>query len=72
MLGAYTPLTKEGNIMVDGVLASCYASHNHDLAHTVMTPTLWFPDIMEWVFGNKNGYSVYSDVLIDIKRLAMP
>ena len=38
LLGAYTPLTKEGNIVVDGVLASCYAFSNHDLAHTAMAP----------------------------------
>ena len=32
-LGAYTPVTVEGNIAVDGVLASCYAFADHDLAH---------------------------------------
>ena len=29
-IGANVPLTKEGNIMVDGVLASCYPSADHD------------------------------------------
>ena len=37
-LGAFVPLTMKGNIVVDGVLASCYASFDHDLAHFVMTP----------------------------------
>ena len=32
------PLTEEGNIVVDGVLASCYASFDHDLAHIAMVP----------------------------------
>ena len=31
--GAFTPVTMEGNIIVDGVLTSCYASASHDLAH---------------------------------------
>ena len=46
--GAYVPLTMEGNIMVDGILASSYPV-NHDLAHIVMTQFLWFPEIIEWV-----------------------
>ena len=28
----------EGNIIVDGVLASCYASVDHDLGHIAMVP----------------------------------
>ena len=43
------PLTTKGNIMVDGVLASCYASVNHDLGHIVMTPIRWFPEMVQWV-----------------------
>ena len=31
-------MTMEGNIIVDGVLASCYVSPDHDLAHIAMTP----------------------------------
>ena len=46
--------------MVDGVLASCYASVNHDLAHIVMTPIQWFPEIVEWVFGNDAGVSAFA------------
>ena len=37
-LGAFVPLTIEGNIVVNGLLASCYASSDHDLAHTGMAP----------------------------------
>ena len=43
--GAFVPLTKNGNIMVDGVLASCYASFDHDLAHFGMRPLQWFSEI---------------------------
>ena len=41
--------------MVDGVLASCYASFDHDLAHLALTPMQWFPDVLRWVFGEENG-----------------
>ena len=56
------PLTMEGNIVVDGVLASCYASHDHDLAHIAMTPMRWFPRLVEQIFGVDNGYSVYARI----------
>ena len=36
--------------MVDGILASCYASFDHDLAHIAMTPIQWFPEIIEGIF----------------------
>ncbi|KAF0298165.1 Tiggy-winkle hedgehog protein [Amphibalanus amphitrite] len=44
--GAFVPLTAEGTIVVDGVLASCYASFDHDWAHLLTTPVRWFP----WLF----------------------
>ena len=53
------PLTEEGNILVDRVLASCYASAAHDLSHIGMTPMIWFPEIIEWIFGNENDYQGY-------------
>ena len=46
----------DGNIVVDGVLASCYASTDHDLAHLGMTPMHWFPDIVESMFSQDHGY----------------
>ena len=56
------PLTSDGNIIVDGVLASCYASFDHDLAHLFMSPMQWFPGILGWIFGEGNhepGYVTY-------------
>ena len=41
--------------MVDDVLSSCYPSVHHDLAHIGMTPIRWFPEILEWIFGDENG-----------------
>ena len=32
-LGAFTPVTMEDNVVVDGVLASCCVFDDHDLAH---------------------------------------
>ena len=58
--GAYVCFTEEGNIVVDGVVASCYPSYNHDVAHITMTPLSWFPDAMDWIFGEDNGFSVLS------------
>ena len=56
------PLTADGTIMVDGVLASCYASSDHDLAHLVMLPMTWFPDILERIFSTEEGWQVYLKV----------
>ena len=70
--GAYTPLTIETNIMVDGVLASCYASCNYDLAHIIMTPAHWFPSIVKQIFGEEKGSSFYAITLQDTGRWALP
>ena len=56
----------EGNILVNGVLASCYPSAYHDLANIGMKPVQLFPDIMEWIFGVDNGFSVYAKVTEDV------
>ena len=37
--------------MVDGVLASCYPSTDHDVGHLGMAPMRWFPTFMEPIFG---------------------
>ena len=58
-LGAYVPLTKEGKIIVDGVVASCYAGFDHDLAHFTVAPMQYFADVLEWIFGNDSGYPVF-------------
>ena len=58
-LGAFTPLTMEGNIIVNGGLASCYATVDHDLAHVGVTPIRWYPRMMDLIFGEGGGFSIY-------------
>ena len=67
--GVYDPITMEGNIVVDGLLTSCYASFDHDLAHFVMTPVQWFPEMIQWIFGEDNGSSGYAIIAKQIGRL---
>ena len=66
--GAYVPLTAEGNIVVDGVLASCHAFVDHDMAHFTMIPMQWYRGIMEWIFGNSNGFPGYVNIANDLGR----
>ena len=56
-LGAYVPQTMKGNIVVDGVLVSCYPSTHHDLAHMSMAPMRWFPELIMWIMSEENGFS---------------
>ena len=58
--------------MVDGVLASCYASFDHDLAHITMTPIQWFSDVTLWIFGQDYIQSAFVMMIKDIGRLILP
>ena len=46
-------------IVVDGVLASCYAGFHHDLAHLTMIPMQRFLEVIEWTLGDDTGLSVF-------------
>ena len=54
--------------MVDGVLASCYATVDRDIAQILMKPIQWYPDVIELVFGDDNGVSAYVNVANTIGR----
>ena len=57
----------EGTIIVDGVLASCYAySRDHDLANIVMTPLIRFPEIMQWILGDDIESPVYVKIAANL------
>ena len=58
--------------MVNGILASCYASFDHNLAHVVMAPLQWLTEIMELIFGEQNGSPVFVDIVKYLGRLAVP
>lgn len=50
--GIYAPLTRQGNIVVDSVLASCYAViSDHEMAHLSFAPVRWMSYINQWLFG---------------------
>ena len=61
-----------GNIVVDGILASCHSSTHHDLAHTGMAPIRWFPEIFKWIFGDENGCQAYVNILSDVNSWFTP
>ena len=71
-LDAYVPLTTEGNIVVNGVLASCFPATDHDLAYFGMTPIKWFPDTIEWIFGEENGFQGYVKIVEEFYRWVQP
>ena len=71
-LGAFTPVTMEGNVVVDGVLASCYVFDDHDLAHLLMTPIRWFPNILPLLLGNNNGMHGFISIAEDVGTWMLP
>ena len=72
ILGAYVPLTTQGNIVVDGVLTSCYPSVPHELSHIGMTPIRWFPKIIEWILGDHNGSQGYVMISEELGKWILP
>ena len=70
--GAYVPVTMEGNIMVDEVLASCYASAHHDVAHLTMKPMQLLSEIMKWVFGDDIRFPVFVKTTREMGLLFLP
>ena len=68
-LGVYVPVTREGTIMVDGILASCYASSDHDMAHFAMAPIQWFPEIIHWIIGEDEGSPIFVNILKGFGKL---
>jgi len=69
--GIYAPLTYRGNIVVDGVLASCYAEHDsmnsQKTAHLVLAPLRLKARVLgvNKKENTKNGVNSYCEFLAD-------
>ncbi|XP_003968083.1 sonic hedgehog protein [Takifugu rubripes] len=73
-VGSYAPVTVQGNVVVDEILASCYAViEDHDLAHWALAPVR----LAHWVSsllsrsqpgggGQKDGVHWYSRLLYQV------
>ena len=49
LTGVYSPLTSEGNIVVDDILASCYSDFdNHELQHLAFAPFRWMYSLLQF------------------------
>ena len=49
LAGIYAPVTEQGNIIVESILASCYADfENHKLVHLAFAPLRWFHLGRKW------------------------
>ena len=49
LAGVYSPVTEQGNIIVENILASCYADfENHQLIHLAFAPFRWFHHGRKW------------------------
>ena len=66
------PLTMEGDIVVDGVFASCYTTVQHDLAHIAMMPIRWSPDVAEFIFGEYNGFQISANMVQVLAKWILP
>ena len=62
-------MKNEGNVVVDGVLAFCYGSFDHDLVHNFNEAyAVVFPEIMDWIFDIDIVSPAYTNFLLDIGR----
>ena len=62
----------DGKIIVDRVLASCYAFSDHEMAHIGITPMRWFPRLIEMIFGKDNESPDFLNVVGELATIAFP
>ena len=58
--------------MVDGILVSCYANVDHDLAHLILIPIQRFSDSVEWIFGEDAEFPVIVNTMRELGMLLLP
>ena len=75
--GVYAPLTESGTVLVDEILASCYANiEQHYLAHWVFKPYVYFKRFLDMIVLNfrahesDKGLNGYARFLMDLVRLS--
>uniref|UniRef100_A0A1A7YHA8 Hedgehog protein n=1 Tax=Iconisemion striatum TaxID=60296 RepID=A0A1A7YHA8_9TELE len=61
-VGSFAPVTAQGTVMVDQVLASCYAViEDHQLAHWALAPVRIAHWVSSWLFSSRPQSSAQSD-----------
>ena len=86
--GVFAPLTRAGNVVVDGVLASCYAViDSQKIAHTAFAPVRWYyslkhtlativassePSSEPRTLSVSSGIHWYPSMLYSLARLVLP
>ena len=68
IIGAYTPVTMDGSIIVNGLAVSCYAYFDHELANIGMTPMQWYPEIVDWIFGRDKESPGYINLVSNVAK----
>ncbi|XP_006636857.2 indian hedgehog signaling molecule a [Lepisosteus oculatus] len=70
--GAYAPLTQQGTVVVNGVLASCYAAFDkHTLAQWAFAPLRLFYSVIGPATRQGDGLHWYSRLLYQLGTLLM-
>ncbi|NXW67839.1 IHH protein, partial [Hirundo rustica] len=72
-VGAYAPLTRHGTLVVDGVVASCFALvQDQQLAQLAFWPLRLYHSLVGWPGAQGDGVHWYSGLLYRLGRLLLP
>ncbi|KFQ34497.1 Indian hedgehog protein, partial [Merops nubicus] len=72
-VGAYAPLTRHGTLVVDGVVASCFALvQEQHLAQLAFWPLRLYHSLVGWPGPQGDGVHWYSGLLYRLGRLVLP
>ncbi|CAF1176715.1 unnamed protein product [Adineta steineri] len=73
--GYIAPLTQEGTLIVNNIVASCYATiNNHYLAHAALAPMRWWYNLFgkENISNKNNGIHWFPKMLYAVTAYLMP